>query len=122
MDILKTLELNTFHNMQDVVDFAINASFEELQRLLAEAVGGLHTMLDEHFGISIVEYMAAGTTYLRKPILLSYWSIPYQLVKYSAPADYLVCDSSPQKMSLIWQPNLHKVIASKPNAKNLQDP
>lgn len=45
---------------QDVVEFRINASFEELQSLLTDAVGGLHTMLDEHFGISIVEYMAAG--------------------------------------------------------------
>ena len=42
------------------MDFAINVSFEELKRLLSEAVGGLHTMLDEHFGISVVEYMAAG--------------------------------------------------------------
>lgn len=30
------------------------------RRLLGEAVCGLHTMTDEHFGISIVEYMAAG--------------------------------------------------------------
>ena len=28
--------------------------------LLAGAVGGLHTMRDEHFGISVVQYMAAG--------------------------------------------------------------
>lgn len=32
----------------------------ELQGLLKQASCGLHTMLDEHFGISIVEYMAAG--------------------------------------------------------------
>ena len=30
--------------------------------LLGGAVGGLHTMVDEHFGISIVQYMAAGET------------------------------------------------------------
>ena len=35
-------------------------SHGELRELLAGAVGGLHTMQDEHFGISIVEYMAAG--------------------------------------------------------------
>ena len=35
-------------------------SHDELRELLAGAVGGLHTMQDEHFGISIVEYMAAG--------------------------------------------------------------
>ncbi len=44
----------------DYVDFCVNAPFQEVQQLLAGAVGGLHTMQDEHFGISIVEYMAAG--------------------------------------------------------------
>ena len=38
----------------------MNADFMEVKQLLGGAVGGLHTMLDEHFGISIVEYMAAG--------------------------------------------------------------
>lgn len=46
--------------LQDCVQFCTNVSFEELRSLLAGAVAGLHTMLDEHFGISIVEYMAAG--------------------------------------------------------------
>ena len=44
----------------DRVDFCVNASFDELRALLADAVAGLHTMVDEHFGISVVEYMAAG--------------------------------------------------------------
>ncbi|KAK9831961.1 hypothetical protein WJX81_003478 [Elliptochloris bilobata] len=42
------------------VDFAINVPFSEVTALLAGAVGGLHTMRDEHFGISVVQYMAAG--------------------------------------------------------------
>lgn len=46
--------------LHDFVEFCINVPFDELTSLLAGAVGGLHTMLDEHFGISIVEYMAAG--------------------------------------------------------------
>jgi alpha-1,2-mannosyltransferase len=29
-------------------------------RLLGGAVAGMHSMVDEHFGISVVEYMAAG--------------------------------------------------------------
>lgn len=29
-------------------------------KLLGGAVAGIHTMIDEHFGISVVEYMAAG--------------------------------------------------------------
>ncbi|PNG99008.1 GDP-Man:Man(3)GlcNAc(2)-PP-Dol alpha-1,2-mannosyltransferase, partial [Tetrabaena socialis] len=44
----------------DDVDWVVNAPFSELKALLGGAVGGLHTMVDEHFGISVVEYMAAG--------------------------------------------------------------
>ncbi|KAI3858298.1 hypothetical protein MKX03_013829 [Papaver bracteatum] len=32
----------------------------DLVRLLGGAIAGIHSMVDEHFGISIVEYMAAG--------------------------------------------------------------
>ncbi|CAN1259482.1 GDP-Man:Man(3)GlcNAc(2)-PP-Dol alpha-1,2-mannosyltransferase [Linum perenne] len=32
----------------------------DLIKLLGGAVAGLHSMIDEHFGISVVEYMAAG--------------------------------------------------------------
>lgn len=32
----------------------------DLVQLLGAAVAGIHAMTDEHFGISIVEYMAAG--------------------------------------------------------------
>ena len=41
----------------------MNVSHAELRELLGGAVGGLHTMTDEHFGISIVEYMAAGAPF-----------------------------------------------------------
>jgi alpha-1,2-mannosyltransferase len=44
----------------DHVEWFVNAPYAELKQLLGGAVGGLHTMLDEHFGISVVEYMAAG--------------------------------------------------------------
>ena len=50
--------------LQDCVEFCPNASFEDVSSLLGGAVGGLHTMLDEHFGISIVEYMAAGKPFM----------------------------------------------------------
>ncbi|KAJ0399051.1 hypothetical protein ATCC90586_004510 [Pythium insidiosum] len=42
------------------VEFVVNASFAELKKYLARASIGLHTMYNEHFGISIVEMMAAG--------------------------------------------------------------
>ncbi|KAL3685039.1 hypothetical protein R1sor_003061 [Riccia sorocarpa] len=42
------------------VDFCVNVTYRELVEFLGGAVAGLHTMIDEHFGISVVEYMAAG--------------------------------------------------------------
>ncbi|XP_067111210.1 GDP-Man:Man(3)GlcNAc(2)-PP-Dol alpha-1,2-mannosyltransferase-like [Osmerus mordax] len=48
----------------DRVEFKLNVSFEELKRELAQATIGLHTMWNEHFGIGVVECMAAGTVIL----------------------------------------------------------
>mmetsp|Transcript_26015 Transcript_26015/g.57211 ORF Transcript_26015/g.57211 Transcript_26015/m.57211 type:complete len:507 (+) Transcript_26015:101-1621(+) len=42
------------------IAFRPNASLEEVHLLLSLATVGLHTMRDEHFGISVVEFMAAG--------------------------------------------------------------
>lgn len=42
------------------VDWEVDLPHDQLRTLLGGAVGGLHTMRDEHFGISVVEYMAAG--------------------------------------------------------------
>ena len=50
--------------IQNYVEFALNVSFEQLKKYLAEATIGLHTMLDEHFGIGIVECMASGSIIL----------------------------------------------------------
>ncbi|KAI9316813.1 hypothetical protein BX666DRAFT_2019318 [Dichotomocladium elegans] len=44
----------------DSVRFQVNASFEQLVTELETAKVGLHTMWNEHFGIGVVEYMAAG--------------------------------------------------------------
>ncbi|KAI1318251.1 asparagine-linked glycosylation protein [Mortierella claussenii] len=46
--------------ISDNVTFVINAPFSELQAWLARSKIGIHAMLDEHFGIGVVEYMAAG--------------------------------------------------------------
>lgn len=46
------------------VEFKINIPFDELKNYLSEATIGLHTMWNEHFGIGIVECMAAGTIVL----------------------------------------------------------
>ncbi|RHY34931.1 hypothetical protein DYB32_000574 [Aphanomyces invadans] len=44
----------------DRVQFVVNAPFSELKSYLAESSIGLHSMRNEHFGIGIVEMMAAG--------------------------------------------------------------
>mmetsp|Transcript_41038 Transcript_41038/g.41922 ORF Transcript_41038/g.41922 Transcript_41038/m.41922 type:complete len:419 (+) Transcript_41038:3-1259(+) len=46
--------------LQDHVIFHVNGSYSELVTALTEAAVGLHTMWNEHFGISVVEMMAAG--------------------------------------------------------------
>mmetsp|Transcript_36072 Transcript_36072/g.114670 ORF Transcript_36072/g.114670 Transcript_36072/m.114670 type:complete len:498 (-) Transcript_36072:175-1668(-) len=42
------------------VCFRTNIPLGEMQELLGQADVGLHTMREEHFGISVVEFMAAG--------------------------------------------------------------
>lgn len=50
--------------VSDRVEFKLNIPFEELKRELVNATVGLHTMWNEHFGIGVVECMAAGTIVL----------------------------------------------------------
>ena len=47
-------------DLDDYVEFRVNASREELDMLLRTSLLGIHTMWNEHFGIGIVEMMAAG--------------------------------------------------------------
>ncbi|KAI9253172.1 hypothetical protein BY458DRAFT_535891 [Sporodiniella umbellata] len=47
-------------NIQDYVRFEVNAPYDLLVSSLASAKIGIHTMWNEHFGIGVVEYMAAG--------------------------------------------------------------
>ncbi|XP_029968295.1 GDP-Man:Man(3)GlcNAc(2)-PP-Dol alpha-1,2-mannosyltransferase-like [Salarias fasciatus] len=51
-------------SVSDRVHFKVNVSFQELKRELGGASIGLHTMWNEHFGIGVVECMAAGTIVL----------------------------------------------------------
>lgn len=46
--------------IQDSVQFQVNLPFPKLLETLSTASVGLHTMTEEHFGIGIVELMAAG--------------------------------------------------------------
>jgi len=42
------------------VEFRVNLPFNELQTLWRTCLAGVHSMRDEHFGICVVEYQAAG--------------------------------------------------------------
>eukprot|EP00741_Cyanophora_paradoxa_P003780 tig00000093_g3674.t1 len=46
--------------VQDKVEWHVSVPHGELVRLLGSARVGLHAMWNEHFGIGVVEYMAAG--------------------------------------------------------------
>jgi len=46
--------------IEEHVRFIVNAPFPDMLRWLSRASIGMNTMVDEHFGINVVEYMAAG--------------------------------------------------------------
>lgn len=47
-------------NVEEHVEIIVNASYAEMLNWLSRASIGLSTMVDEHFGINVVEFMAAG--------------------------------------------------------------
>lgn len=46
--------------LENHVEFRTNVRFDEILSAFSESKVGIHTMLDEHFGIGVVEMMAAG--------------------------------------------------------------
>ncbi|OTF82885.1 GDP-Man:Man(3)GlcNAc(2)-PP-Dol alpha-1,2-mannosyltransferase-like protein, partial [Euroglyphus maynei] len=46
--------------IENCVQFKLNISYDEMIRLMEEASMAIHTMTNEHFGISVVEFLAAG--------------------------------------------------------------
>lgn len=42
------------------VVFEVDAGYDTIKRYLREGAIGLHTMVDEHFGISIIEFMVGS--------------------------------------------------------------
>ncbi len=53
-------ELCKTYEIENHVEFKLNFKFEYLLEYLAQSTVGIHTMIDEHFGIGVVECMAAG--------------------------------------------------------------
>ncbi|KAG8955844.1 asparagine-linked glycosylation protein [Tulasnella sp. 424] len=58
--VVKLQELVQELHLGDNVEFVVNAPYDVLLSWLARASVGISTMVDEHFGINVVEYMAAG--------------------------------------------------------------
>jgi alpha-1,2-mannosyltransferase len=50
---------DAFLYVQEYTEFVVNAPFSEIVQRLGEASIGLNTMVDEHFGISVVEFMVS---------------------------------------------------------------
>lgn len=53
-------DLSKHFALDENVEFKLNIPYSELVSELQRATIGLHTMWNEHFGISVVECMAAG--------------------------------------------------------------
>ena len=47
-------------DMEISVNFFVNLTRDEVDEKLSKAKCAIHTMVDEHFGISLIEFMAAG--------------------------------------------------------------
>lgn len=59
--VLREYAQSTLHLKEgDDFEFLVDASRDTLDTYLASAMLGIHTMWNEHFGISLVEMMAAG--------------------------------------------------------------
>lgn len=53
-------DLSKHLSLENNVEFKVNVSYQELIQCYQTALIGIHTMWNEHFGISVVECMAAG--------------------------------------------------------------
>jgi len=53
-------DLTRYLSVEDNVEFLVNLPYPELMKQLGGALVGIHTMWNEHFGISVVEMMATG--------------------------------------------------------------
>lgn len=53
-------DLSKHLSLENNVEFKVNVTYAELLREFENAHIGIHTMIDEHFGIGVVELMASG--------------------------------------------------------------
>ena len=53
-------QLSKTLKVDELVEFKVSIPYSELYQILSDSLMGLHTMWNEHFGIGVVEFMAAG--------------------------------------------------------------
>lgn len=53
-------QLSKTFEVDQLVEFKVSIPYSELYQILSDSLMGLHTMWNEHFGIGVVEFMAAG--------------------------------------------------------------
>ena len=54
------IEYSNYLRVQDYIKFLPNRTIEEILEEFSKAKIGIHTMISEHFGITLIEMMAAG--------------------------------------------------------------
>ncbi|KAK0540631.1 asparagine-linked glycosylation protein [Tilletia horrida] len=82
--------------VEDSVSFVVNAPFGEILATLSRASIGLSTMVDEHFGINVVEFMAAGLITLSHASAGPYLDIAVPVIPASGSSSPSAPQSDPQ--------------------------
>lgn len=78
---LKNLQdLSKHLSLENSVEFKVNISHQELIQTYQVASIGLHTMWNEHFGIGIVECMAAGLIMVANRLVIHFFILFYHFV------------------------------------------
>ncbi|GAA5902944.1 alpha-1,2-mannosyltransferase ALG11 [Sporobolomyces salmoneus] len=115
---VKTLrELAKKLRIEQEVEFRINKDWNELRGLLGSSGVGLHTMFDEHFGITLVEFQAAGLIPLAHAsagplldILVPYPPASSSSTSPPGPTGYLASSDSKAKLPSAFAKELDKIL------------
>ncbi|GAA6015303.1 hypothetical protein JCM11491_001005 [Sporobolomyces phaffii] len=97
------------------VEFKINEDWDVVRELLGTSGVGLHTMFDEHFGITLVEFQAAGLIPLAHasagPLLdiVVPYSPPSPSTFLSGPTGYLASSAAKGDLPLAFARELEKI-------------
>lgn len=83
-------DLSKHFALDENVEFKLNLPYSELLTELQRATIGLHTMWNEHFGISIVECMAAGLIVVAHASGGPRWDVVEKICRYVSKSETLI--------------------------------